>query len=254
MPQTVDLATDTSADTPAEGVPSHLAAAAAPMTVRAPKPRRKRPRIARRFVPPHSLALTLDGELSPRERLALLYLLSKPRQGAVIYGVTAGEVGHAVDGCTAHTARTWLRSLIAHRYLHIMPGKQRGQLTVVLGPKATRWMQLREPDLEHYEKAKNGRKPPLFVGSRPLKSASNTSKEEKKEEAHGEDAATPAELPALPAGQAAAVPTMQQLRALAERAKASQGTTSGPYLMQVFRKALAAYQAVQVRLEARNHE
>jgi hypothetical protein len=110
------------------------------------RPLDERPRIARRFVPRHSLAITLDADLCQGARNCLSYLLSLPRKGLVVH-TSAGQVAHAF-GVSDRTARRWLLALDDQGYLARMPGQRRGQLVLLLAPKASRWCQLRQGDLQ----------------------------------------------------------------------------------------------------------
>ena len=192
-------------------------------TLAAPAPRR-RPRIARRFVPRHSLAITLDWDLTSSEKNCLAYLLSKPRQGAVISGVSAGEIAAAFDR-DVRTARRWLEGLAAQTYLVTRPGQVRGSLVVLLAPKATRWCQLREGDYLRNEKREKPAKPRPCARPRTFLPASKET-EEKKEEATG-------------------APVPRLLKWLGELASRHHGTAAGRHYAARYVELLARLRALE---------
>lgn len=206
------------------------------------RPPAKRPRIARRFVPRHSLAITLDWNLTSSEKNCLCYLLSKPRMGALIYGTSAGEIGIALDK-SARTARRWLKALEQQKYLHVMPGRRRGSLVILLAAKATRWCQLREGDFTPQRKTPKPSEPRPCAGSRPRMSASKDrgkDKQEEKEEAQGEAPAAAPETPAEPVKLAPAHPLERRLEELIWKHR---GTPDGRYYQSQLMELRARWEA-----------
>lgn len=179
----------------------------------------ERPRIARRFVPRHSLAITLDWALSPSERLVLPYLLSLPRDGLAIYSMSAGLLASAF-GVVPRTAWRWLHGLEDAGYLHVRPGRVRGSLVILFSAKATRWLQLGAGDLAKPQKKENRSQPRLSEPSGTPSSASKVNSKKEASEGRDEGAAG-------------------LLARIAARVQAARGTDMARYWQRIYAEALA---------------
>ncbi len=172
-------------------------------------------RIAMRFVPQHSLAITLDWSLSSSERLLLSYLLSLPRDHRTISEISAGSIASAF-GHSTRSAHRWLQGLQEYGYLHVRAGRTRGSLVITLTAKAVRVRQLGPGDIAAAEKKKN---PPALPPSGPSAPISAPSKREVKKEE--ED------------------PGEAMLKRLARRLEAARGTPMATYWQRMYAEALA---------------
>lgn len=182
------------------------------------RPQADRPRIARRFVPRHSVGIVLDWDLSSSERVFLIFLLSLPRDGAVISGQSVNSFATQL-GVDPRTVRRWLQGLEEFGYIVVRRGRLRGSLVITLTRKATRWCQLRDADFKPKQKKPKPSQAPNFAGSRTLRpTLKEEEKKERKEAAREEGAAVPAWL----------------LAHVVARAKATQGTRDARYWQQTY--------------------